>query len=499
MRTLFHTLAMVLAISTTSMGRFNGYQAWADGAELSEHSGAGTLDSKMEHVSTTPQICSSGYPPRTHPIRTPRSQVNQESQPASLQPRTAPRLVPVPVRKVRSLDGPSTQLVSPSHIRLVAETSGKSIMTLQRHDAEASRLQPPSTLVSENAFDEIGDADMDDGFDFEDDLPVPPGSEESEKDAAEESAAMKAKAEAAAAKSAGNGATEEHGIDATVPYQECFNNGYFSPGPDGYGIGPCEAGPYGAGPYGAGPYEAGPYEAGPYEAGPYEAGPYEAGPYGAGPYGAGPYGAGHYGAGHYGAGHYGAGHFEAGHYGAGHLEGGHYGAAGPTGAGKPSIGPAMPCLPQGIWWEATPPQEMGLSAVVRQIELHPGGTYNEVIYHRSGVRVDVVIGSFLLQRGELTLLVEGMPQARSIARDITVGGQPLTVAYRLGSSGPYVLAFNHNCSQLVLTDASGASRVWMRYPPPHFGVPSRARGYYAPGRPGYGNYHFPWLPNGAIE
>ena len=69
---------------------------------------------------------------------------------------------------------------------------------------------------------------------------------------------------------------------------------------------------------------------------------------------------------------------------------------------------------------------MGLSPVVRQIELHPSGTFNEIVFHRSGVRLDVVIGTYIAQRGELTLLVDGLP----LAENRTV----VSVAHRLATA-----------------------------------------------------------------
>ncbi len=159
-------------------------------------------------------------------------------------------------------------------------------------------------------------------------------------------------------------------------------------------------------------------------------------------------------------------------------------------------GKCLPCNLKGFWWETTGNAVQADSRVIRQIELHPTGRYNEVIFDRSGVRVDVVIGSFLLQHGELTLLVDGLPQAKSESRSIQVEGRAITVTYRVGTMGPFVTSFSQQCSQLVLTDASGSSRVWTRYPPPNFGVPIGDRGFYALGRPGPQQYPFPWLPDG---
>ncbi len=159
-------------------------------------------------------------------------------------------------------------------------------------------------------------------------------------------------------------------------------------------------------------------------------------------------------------------------------------------------GNCLPCNLKGFWWETPSDDVQADSRVIRQIELHPNGRYNEILFHRSGVRIDVTIGSYLLQHGELTLLVEGLPQAEDRSRTIHVGGQDVTVTYRVGSSGPFVNSFGQQCSQLVLTDSNGGSRVWTRYPPPNFGLPGGDRGFYAPGRPGAYANPFPWLPNG---
>ncbi len=150
---------------------------------------------------------------------------------------------------------------------------------------------------------------------------------------------------------------------------------------------------------------------------------------------------------------------------------------------------ALPaCEIRGSWWEAMP------GGVVRQIELHPSGKYNEVIFNRSGQRLEVVIGSYLISGGELTLLVEGLPQRETRTVTITKGGQQFEISYTVGSSGPYVISCNQATGQIVLTDASGASRVWMRHPPPRFGLPVTGP-HHGPG------YHqaFPWLPNGGID
>ncbi len=130
--------------------------------------------------------------------------------------------------------------------------------------------------------------------------------------------------------------------------------------------------------------------------------------------------------------------------------------------------------------------------VIRQIELHPSGKYNEVIFHRSGQRVAVVSGSYLISDGELTLLVENLPQRETRVATVKVGDKVFEITYTVGSSGPYVLSCSQATAQIVLTDASGASRVWMRQPPPRFGLP----GYRSHG-PGY-HQAFPWLPNGNI-
>ncbi len=142
----------------------------------------------------------------------------------------------------------------------------------------------------------------------------------------------------------------------------------------------------------------------------------------------------------------------------------------------------------GTWWEATEHN------TVLQIDLQPGGTYSAITYHRSGERVQVAISNYLLQEGELTLLDEHLPQRVLEQREITIGGRDFSVTVARGTSGPYALQFANAGEQLVLTDAGGASRVWTRYPPPHFGLPAFG---YGRGRPD--PRAFPWLPSGRID
>ncbi len=180
------------------------------------------------------------------------------------------------------------------------------------------------------------------------------------------------------------------------------------------------------------------------------------------------------------------------------------GLVGPLGAGVKHAP-----VPLGTWWEASS------GRVVRQIQLSPNGDYNEVIYDRSGFRLDVVIGGFMIQARELSLLVADLPQREMRTGAVTAGGSMFLVDYTLGSSGPFVFSFINTTGQLVLTDAGGATRVWMRDPPPQFGLPRAEAGFvHGPGYgsgfhggyglgPGghYGSHprYYPWLPNGPIE
>ncbi len=435
MRTPHFILATVVTISTACISCFCGSKLWADDAVHREQSRLVSPGARLQTVAESPQIFETSNPLRSALTTTTGAPSDQHTSDAPLKRSIAPSLLAVPVRKLKSIDGPSANLSDQSNIRLIAALDDQ--LKADQLDSNQPALQQPARELPKNGVDTNQGSGIDDEMDFEDDLPEPPRVKGSTAGPAENSADMNAGSESAVEYSTGGDPLEQqYGYeDGSIPCPECQEDGSFPSGPQPYG-----ANPYGAGPYGAEMYAAGGY--------------------GAGPIGAGPFG----------------------------------------GPGQHPVGPGPSCTPLGIWWEATAPQEMGLSSVVRQIELQPGGRYNEVIFDRSGVRVDVVIGSFLLQHGELTLLVQGMPLAEIMAREINVGGQPRTVVYRRGSSGPYVIAFSHDCSQLVLTDAGGASRVWMRYPPPRFGVPTRLRGYYALGRPGYQHYPFPWLPDGeSIE
>ncbi len=163
-------------------------------------------------------------------------------------------------------------------------------------------------------------------------------------------------------------------------------------------------------------------------------------------------------------------------------------AALPTIAQGQSRLPLGPADLHGIWWEATPHN------TVVQIDLQPAGGLSEITYHRSGQRVQVAIGSYLLHDGELTLLNENLPQQVLEQHSISIGGRSSVAIVAIGSSGPYVVRFAQAGQQLVLTDASGASRVWTRYPPPHFGLPVTGYHHSKPNQQA-----FPWLPSGRID